>query len=425
MTLNNRSLPLLTLLLTPLALPTPALIAVKTPVSQMYAGSPTVIVGKITTFTPTTGILEATATTLKGDGVGDTIKLKLDNLPTLTQSIKPNQPLLLFLARRPANNALHLADTWLTPEPVPASKSNFVVRTEKDLRQSFPGTTTALAAVVADLKAGKNTMLDAAHPGLFKGGTKDLGQFHDPHVSLFAMSLPRMKQTTIFSKSEAEFREYALRPDGIAITIPNRPFSPDFMRFTPAGVLTVAVAVVDGKGPRVVCLRKDGQVLNSEGAPMKQLWSDPTPATAAAIGNFGEDDKPHAIVIKNNQILRYPLDASSPPADFLRLTGERLTTYARDNPDYLANATAHPLDANGDGRTDCLLTTATGPLLLINRGHGAFFIENDLAKTLPQLTPNQTLWTAADIDNDQRDDLILIQDNKVTAILNPKQEEKK
>ena len=47
------------------------------------------------------------------------------------------------------------------------------------------------------------------------------------------------------------------------------------------------------------------------------------------IGYFGEDDKPHALVIKNNQILRYRLDASSPPSDLLRLTGERPRDYRR------------------------------------------------------------------------------------------------
>ena len=70
-------------------------------------------------------------------------------------------------------------------------------------------------------------------------------------------------------------------------------------------------------------------------------------------------------------------------------------------------------------------------MLLINRGFGAFFIDTDLAKVLktpagaPLLT-DKTLWTAADLDGDGLDDLVIVspETGAVTAVMNPKPEKK-
>jgi len=80
---------------------------------------------------------------------------------------------------------------------------------------------------------------------------------------------------------------------------------------------------------------------------------------------------------------------------------------------------------------DVLINTPSGPMLLINRGYGAFFINADLGKILkttagePLLT-DKTLWTAADVDGDGLDDLIIVTPatGAVTAVMNPKPEKK-
>lgn len=366
------------------SLPASALIKVQTPVSKMYAGSASVILGKVKSVDPASGVVEATATTLKGDGAGEAIKIKLDNLPDAVKNVKEGSPVVLLLGRRSASNALSLADTWLFPEPAGSSKSNYLVRKELDLKQSFPGTTAALARALEELKStGKSSMLEEASPDMFKGGTKDLGGVGAGATAVYTIK------------------------DGKAQT----------------------VVVVTAAGPKY--FTADAAGLKPAAAVSAERPKSPVKDFPAAVGNFGEDDKPYAIVVKEDNIYRQSLDGSGEPADFLRLTGERITTYHKENPKWLAGASVAALDVNGDGKTDVLINTPSGPILLINRGFGAFFIDADIAKVLrtpagaPLLT-DKTLWTAADVDGDGQDDLIIVSETgAVTAVMNPKPAEKK
>jgi hypothetical protein len=364
-----------------------ALIKVQTPVSAMYGGAVSVVTGKITKVTPDSGVIEAAATTLKGDGVGDALKIKLENLPDVIRSVKEGSPVVLLIGRRTASNALNLADTWLFPEPLPSAKSNFIVRKELDLKQSFPGTTAALSHALEDLKAGKSSMLDEVSPDMFKGPVKQLGSIPAGGTALATIKPANSKTQTI-------------------------------VLTTPAGP---KYFIADTSG------LKPAQPVTEEHT---QTTSNPT-AIATVTGNFGEEpEKLYAIVIKEDSISRYSLDNSSPPAGFLRLTGERVSNYHKDNPKWLAGATAAALDCNGDGRTDLLISTPAGPLLLINRGFGAFFINADLAKVLKTsddkpLLDAKSLWTAADIDGDGLDDLLIVSPTgAVIAVMNPKPEKK-
>src|SRR5688572_16566993 len=163
------------------ARPALAVIAAKTPPSSMFNESRAVVLGRITKVFPDTGVVEASATALSGESPADTIKIKIDNLPETLKAAKEGRPIILFLGKRAASSALHLADRWYLPEPGgrgDGGGGSFVVRKDReaDLRQSYPGTTTALAALVRELKAngGKSSMLDRAAPDLFKGGTKSI-----------------------------------------------------------------------------------------------------------------------------------------------------------------------------------------------------------------------------------------------------------
>jgi hypothetical protein len=425
MTTTTRLMLPLLLLFAPHAL---GVAKVTTPVSKLFDDSACVIVGKVTKVTPDTGVVEATITTLKGEGVGgDSIKVKLE-LPDVLKNTKEGAPIVLLLGHRAASNTMHLADTWLFPQSG-GGKASFRVTSdlEKNLKQSFPGSTAAVRKLLEEIKQrGKSTVLDAAGD-VFKGGTKPFGKV-DTAGATALFTLKRSGQAPVVLAATADtFKRFDLTPEGLK---PGR----RSIDVKPNDLIALSVF-----GPSLLTLKKNGEVSSPQTSqtttaptlkPAK-LWSDGSQATAAAFGNFGEDpDKVYALVVKDNNIYRYALDGSSPPTDFYRLTGERITNYHKDEPNWLAGATVRPLDANGDNRTDLLINTRAGSMLLINRGYGAFFIDADLPKVLVDsannpLLSDKTLWTPADVDNDGLDDLLLLApDGSVTAVLNPKPEKK-
>jgi hypothetical protein len=318
-------------------MPAHAVVKAPHPPSSFFDKSVAVVVGKIIQVDAGSGRAKASVQAAKGAAPGDSIALQIQDLPALQAALKTDAPLVLFIGQRAGASALHIADGWYFPQPA-GGKTSFIVSKDlaANLRQSYPGTTSALVKIVEELQAnnGKYSMLDEAHTNMFKGGTKDLG-----------------------------------KPNALKL---------------------------------------------------------PKPAASVALGNFGENPKAaFAIIVRDDGIFRHPLDAegapaATPDADFTRLTGEAITSYHKDKPKWLAGATAAALDCNGDGRTDLLINSSAGPMLLINRGFGCFFVNPDLGKTLGAALPPTAKWTATDVDNDKHDDLVVLSaDGKAIAILNP------
>lgn len=393
------------------------LVKAPTPVSDFWGTARHIVVGKITSISDT-GNVVASATMVKGESIGDVVRLRVE-LPELVKQLKQGDPIVLLLARR--ERYLHVADGWYLPVApegtVPPNLFRVAQSAAANLQQSYPGRTATLVRLIEELKAndGKYSMLNAVSPDMFKGGVKDLGAV-DAVGAMTLQTLRDAKTQTVIALSSAKMRKFAIESGALKATEAAK-------SQWPVSSLA-AVATVEMNGKRVpVILSRTGE-LTVDGTPAKPLWTGAT-ANTAAIGNFGEDGSAAAIVITDDQVMRYSLDGSAPPADFVRLTGEKISTYHRDNPKWLAGATARPLDCNGDGRMDVLIVTPAGPMLLINRGFGCFFINPDLGKVLKtesgEALPGKNLWTGADVDGDGNDDLLMIRpDGAASAVLNPK-----
>ncbi|HYE17827.1 MAG TPA: hypothetical protein VEA69_05255 [Tepidisphaeraceae bacterium] len=380
-------LALVLILAATIAPPARAVIKAPTPPNSLYEFSQVVVAGTVTKFAVDTGNLEATAITLKGTPVGEAVRFKLENLPAVAARIKVGDPLVLFVARVEKNAALHIADTWLLPQR--KGPALFAVSAERDLRQSYPGTTVALARLVVAVKDGKYDMLNIVTKeqldALFAGPVKDLGKLDAPGVTALRVARPADKPAVLVATAPAGPKGFGVKPDG-----------------------TLAPTDVAALDPASL-------------AP-----------DAPAVGAFADDGKPAAFVVRDGALFLEPrptAGAEKPaPLDFTRLTGERLETYFKGETP-LAGATLAPLDANADGRTDLLLHTPARTLLLINRGYGAFFINPDVGQRFvdsggkPLLT-DKTPWTCLDVDNDAHDDLVfLTADGALRALLNPKPKE--
>jgi hypothetical protein len=391
-----------------------ALIAVKLPVAQIIDGSRVVVIGTVTKVSPDTGNVVASAKALKGTAPGESIKFKIAGLPQVLAGVKEGSPYVLLTGRQAANFALHLGDTWLLPEATDRPDL-FSVTQEKDLKQSYPGTTTALIRIVEAKAAGKYDMLDtvteASSKAMLRGGTKDLPKIDGAGVTHLITVRSPDKHCAVYGQTkDALKRLFNATPTGFDVDSSPAPA-------VPVGVIAISPGEY---------LSASGELTQIKGAKSK-LWPDATPASAAAFGNFGEDDRQYALVIKDDDVLRYPLDGKGEVTDFLRMTGERVSTYHRDNPKWLAGATCAALDVNGDGRMDLLIHTKAGAMLLINRGYGAFFIDADIDKALKtndgrSLITDKTPWTAVDVNADDLDDLIILspETGAVTAVLNAK-----
>lgn len=411
-----------------------AVIAVKLPVSDIYDGSRTVIVGNVTKINAETGGVVASAKALKGTLAGDTVRFKIEKLPDVLSKLKEGSPFVLLTGEKPESYALNLADTWLLPVATEKIPNLYGVSSEKDLKQSYPGTSAALMKIVENRAAGKYDMLDKVTEqdsvAMFHGGIKDLGTFEAPGATaLYTIKALRGNRKSLVASGASGLKFFAASDKGITSARASLPAIPM------ADVIAVSVIDLTGTGaPVIATLKKSGELnlYETPGSPAAtktiQLWKEGN-ASAAAFGNFGEDDKPCVIVVKEDNILRYPLDGAA-PADFLRMTGERISSYHHENPKWLAGATASPLDINGDGKTDMLINTPAGPMLLINRGYGAFFIDQDVAKVLKTsagapMISEKGLWTAIDIDGDGLDDLLIVNEaGAATAVMNSKAEKK-
>ena len=156
--------------------------------------------------------------------------------------------------------------------------------------------------------------------------------------------------------------------------------------------------------------------------PARTIWTDGHAPAAATIGDFGDDSRPHILAVWPGRVARFGIAADSPAsAEYEQMTGEPLTKYHKSYKDGLKNILATAIDINGDGRRDFFILADGGGLMMINRGYGAFMVDpaagGQVAGTegvsagrrkVPFTLTPRTPWTAADLDGDKCEDLLIL-----------------
>ncbi|KPK84575.1 MAG: hypothetical protein AMJ81_05215 [Phycisphaerae bacterium SM23_33] len=474
---------MLAVLLLTWAVPAVAIIRVDIPVCKIYDTAQVVAVGTVLRVNPDNRVIDVQVEeTLKGKLDGDRLRVQLAAPAELIKEVAAGGSLVIFTGQDGGKPAavLHLADTWLLAEPIP-NVSPTAWRTVQlhDLKQSFPGRTAGLARVVRQLKAGKPALLDKLELEAFRAGVLELAKLDVANPTfLSAADLNGDKKldlligtaggVRLFLAAGAGFED-ATAAWGLAkaagswralgdvngdqrvdLLLGGRLWINDGQKLTAAGTplnlppasqpLAAELTDVTGdKKPDAVILLADGRLLTFENSgapdrpwrarPIRALWNGGAAPSAAAFGDWGDDGRPHVMVVRSDGVTRYGLGADAgPPADHERLTGKPVGAHHKAHRDGLKNVLAAAIDVNGDRRLDLFVLADGGGLLLVNRGMGAFLVDPDAgsAVTSPgqqrvpfKLTP-ATPWTAADMHADGFDDLlVLTADGRLYEVSNP------
>jgi len=408
------------------AVPAQAVVKPKLPISQEFRKIDNVIIGKITGIDAERRLVSADVTeVLKGKAAAQQMRVQIVQPADLLKAVVVGEPVVVF-ARNNGAASIHLADTWFASQPL--ANVPMAWRTVQEgtvMRLGFPGRTSALVRVVHDLAAGRFALLEeVADP--FAGEIKAIAKLNiskptfllagdftgDGKTDLLAGSPDGAK---LFVNGGSGFEDateaWGLKGAGGSracydsaigcLLLGAKVLTNDGKKFSPAGEVDLpadllAVAIVrspaDSK-PQVLAVTTAGQVLTFESPAAGQtqwtkktgpaLWKNDaaTPPIAAAIGNFAEDGSAAIVVLREAEITRYALDGKTPPADFTRLTGDRLGVYDKEGRGFKGSAVL-AMDVNGDGNLDFVIVHEGGGMVLINRGYGAFFVSVAGAKAI-------------------------------------------
>jgi hypothetical protein len=136
-----------------------AVININMPVSKIYESVKSVAVATVGSVNGENRVIDLKTTELlKGAPVGESFRVQIAAPAGLIQKVAAGGPLVIMTGEDLGKPValIHLADTWLLAEFLPASKTPaWRVIQAYDARRSFAGTTAELIKVLAGLKAGK------------------------------------------------------------------------------------------------------------------------------------------------------------------------------------------------------------------------------------------------------------------------------
>jgi hypothetical protein len=463
--------PIVFLVLLAAATPVRAVIKLELTLAKIFETSKTVLVGTVGEVQADARLVAVRAVqAAKGVSPGPELRIVLAAPAELIKQVTPGAPVVVCVGQAKGSGlaVVHLADTWLLAKGIPGSEGQLwrVEQLHDAAKPSFPGRTATLVRLIDELKAGRNPIVDKFERKLFPAGLQQRAKLNVSQPTwLLAADVDGDKQPDLIVGTASGVRlllangrgyddateAWGLAPaaggyhaagdvdgDGkIDLLLDQTVWQSDGRRFMAAKEQVALPAKGQPLGAALIDVTGDGKLdavyLSTEGelrvsvnrgsgdsrwqaAPAKTLPKLPASPTLAAFGDWGDNGKPHVLVIGESGVHRYPLDQEhAEPADLERLSGVNIAKNARYRAG-LKNVRPAVIDADRNGQPDLLAVCDTGGLLLVNRGFGAFLLDEDAAGPFgvrPDYRPplslsSATPWTAADLHGDGCDDLLIL-----------------
>lgn len=407
-----------------------ALIKIDCTVARMVADARTVRSATIVSVDAATGLVEASPSdTFKGGAAPARLRLLIVGPADMIRRVAPDQRVVIFARETEGRGAavVHLADTWLLAQGVPdATPPTLRVVQEYGAATAFPGRTAALVRLLAAMKAGLSPLADTCDPACLSGTVREIASLGVQATFLETADLNADRRVDLlvgtadgvrlflamgqggYADATASWGLLGARAEHAAIGDVNGDGQPDLLlgtnlwlrqgaRFVRAGTALelppesewLAAAVTDAAGDEragIVVLRKTGElvVLQSRGATGKpwtrtarKLWEGGAAAAARFSRDWGEAGQLHAMVVTSNGISCHAATAAGEPGlSFSQLTGTAWPPALRVDAQPAGAVQCVALDCDGNGRLDLMLLAPVGGLTLLNRGFGAYWVDN-------------------------------------------------
>jgi len=409
-----------------LAGPAGAVIKVDLPVSGkrgMWEVSASVIAGKVTAVNADARVADvAVQQTLKGESLGERIRVQIVNPAELIAQVKTGQSVVLMTSSaRAGMGVLHLADTWLLAQR--AGQTNIwrvVKQFGPEYAQAFPGRTDALADLLAQRAKDSYTLLDAMAPNYF-GDVRKIEKLSVAKADgLLAVDVNGDKVVDYVVTAGGKVHLFVGGEAGLADVAANAGLAgaggaASASSTTPVSGATLAAGDVNGDGKMDLLLGSSVYLGGAGGfTDAKAALSPPAKCLKAALIDADGDGKLDAVYVSADGELRVFRGDGAGKFEAAPVTGQPVPPA---KPLWPGTAQAAFFGSFDHAGRAAMLVVAPGGLVRYSLSPGAAGPADfqrltgvDLAKTYPRYKDGfpQASGCVLDVNGDGRDDLLLL-----------------
>lgn len=415
-------------------------IKVESSVSQVFAMSGQVCVGTVRGWSAELKLATvAIDAVYKGSFPHAKVRVQFAQPAGVSYEMREGSPLVLFVAKNDGKSIaiVHAGDTWWLANGIEGANPPAWRTTQiYDGAKSYPGRTIGVVRLAEAFKESRRVLDDSVDPEGFAGRGREVANLGARPAFLVSADFDGDRRTDLVAGTGVGIRFYrgaqggleddtaASGLDGVKAVVcaagdvdgdgkPDLLLDRDIWIGTGKGfrkqvsvtaeaaqgecaAAAVADAGGDGKsdvlwltqGGLLTILTNPGNIKEAWAATKTNLWPGADVASAAVFSSqWTEDGAPCLMVVRGDGIYRYTVSGGMIRSDGMeRMTGYSMLSCESMKNRPLAAWAAADWDCDGNRKTDFLVVTSMGGVLLMNRGLGAFLVNNVTHEKLKNFT---------------------------------------